>query len=120
MATMTSDSQTVATSWLTDEEILKLADKFDGFLHDVVVVDILRDYVRLRKLENAVKTKTNEILRNEDRDGPFELVTGNGPMWIRDTSNRMQGPAMLTAVKAINAFVEIKHLLAEAEKGDAK
>lgn len=55
MATMTSDSQTVATSWLTDEEILKLADKFDGFLHDVVVVDILRDYVRLRKLEKRKK-----------------------------------------------------------------
>lgn len=64
---------------MRDEEILKLADKFDGFLHDVVVVDILRDYVRLRKLEK--REKKYEYARKY-LDGDISSVHRESPKTI--------------------------------------
>ena len=107
----TNTTPASVASRLTDEEILKNASRVDELSYDGEigsfggfscgdnspntedVAAVLRDYVRLRRLENAIKAKVSDC-RSCD--------TYNYTEYCRE------------------AIEDIERLLAEAEKGEAK
>lgn len=98
-------------SRLTDEEIERLARiaEDDGVLYaedagDTVAV--LLDYVRLRKMANAIKAKVDAVNKMP-----------SAPLYGGVENQKINGEKMCAK---ITAFAEITRLLAEAEKGEAK
>ena len=92
------------SSRLTDEEILNLADICEVYEDNAAAV--LRDYVRLRKLANAVKAKVDAVNRM-----PSAPLSGG------TEDQKINGEKLCAK---ITAFAEISRLLAEAEKGTTK
>lgn len=119
-------------SQLTDEEILKLAEQYELTASQTVATDsirnhytnsaaVLRDYVRLRKLADAVKARVDfddTITETPYKSEPFqrEIISSVGGVVGKSFC-----PDIATSIaERVNAIEDVRRLLAKAEKGEAE